>query len=76
MIIDENTKGVEKIGHYFKFTGDLISDFLDIRIRLFVTGSIEADKWIKAGEGIKAGKWIEAGKWIKAGEGIEAGEGI
>ena len=49
MIIDENYPGLKKNGFYFELEGDLVADFLDIRIKLFVKGKIKAGRWIEAG---------------------------
>ena len=89
MKINKDFPGLEDMGGWYKYTGDIITkESIEIRIGLVVTGSINAggsinaSEWITAGGSITAGEWItagrsiEAGEWIKAGRSIEAGEWI
>ena len=84
MIIDKDFPGlIEKIGYYYEFIGDIISDEnIEIKIYLSVTGSIkavgsiEAEGWIEAGGWIKVGGWIRSGGSIKAVGSIKAGGSI
>ena len=67
-------------GHRYKIVGDLISheelDLMDLDKPLYVTGSIVAAWYIKAGGFIEAGGSIVADWYIKANGFIEAGESI
>jgi hypothetical protein len=83
MIINKDFAGLVDLGNYYKYDGDIVTTgILDIRVPLFVMGSINASEWIKASEwieaseSIKAGEWIDAGEWINAGKWIEAGVSI
>ena len=79
MVIDKKFKGLVKEDFRYVFYGNIeTTDDLeiDLDMGLFVTGSIEAGRYIKAGWSIDAGESIKAGEFIEAGESIEAGWSI
>ena len=76
MVIDKKFKGLVKEDFRYVFYGNIetTEDLeIDLDMGLFVTGSIEAGRYIKAGWSIDAGESIKAGEFIEAGESIEAG---
>ena len=76
MVIDKKFKGLVKEDFRYVFYGNIetTEDLeIDLDMGLFVTGSIEAGRYIKAGRSIDAGESIKAGEFIEAGESIEAG---
>ena len=79
MVIDKKFKGLAKEDFRYVFNGDIETTEsleIDLDMRLFVTGSINAGGSIKAGWDVKVGWHIEAGGYIEAGGHIEAGRSI
>ena len=59
MVIDKKFKGLVKEDYRYVFNGDIETTEnleIDLDMRLFVTGSIEAGGSIKAGWSIEAGR--------------------
>lgn len=76
IVIDKDYPGLIDDGWRYRIIGNLSAEIIQIDVPLFVTGSIKAGEWIKAGESIEACGWINSGRSIKAGGSINAGEWI